>query len=110
MGNGIDQNNIPLERLSKLFVLNTFRNGKIESVHAGKHCPTCSGKQEYSHISQDEMRDIMRDAVNKVYTLFKIANEDPDHFFERIQLMLKINSLLGNNDEWDEPQIDQDMM
>jgi hypothetical protein len=113
MTNGSESTNtnIPLEKLAKLFVLAVFRNGEIEEVHGGKSCPTCHGHSEYSHISQDEMRDIMRDAVNKVYTLFKIANEEPDQFFSRIQeLLYSYRRLMGNNDQWDEPQIDSDIM
>jgi hypothetical protein len=30
------------------FVALAFRNGPIEDVHAGKECPNCAGKPEYS--------------------------------------------------------------
>jgi hypothetical protein len=30
------------------FVALVFRNGPIEDVHAGKECPNCAGKPEYS--------------------------------------------------------------
>jgi hypothetical protein len=36
----------------KSIVALAFRNGPIEDVHAGKQCPTCDGKSEYSHITQ----------------------------------------------------------
>ena len=44
-----------------------FRNGPLEDVHAGRECPVCSGKPEYSHITRGEMKGIMKNAVNKVY-------------------------------------------
>ena len=45
-----------------------FRNGPIEVVHAGKACPTCFRNPEYSHITQEEMRSIMKTAVDRMYT------------------------------------------
>ena len=49
-----------LAREAKALVAMAFRNGPIENVHAGKTCPTCYGRPEYSHITQAEMREIMR--------------------------------------------------
>ena len=48
---------------AKSIVALAFRNGPIENVHAGKECPTCAGKPEYSHITQGEMKNIMKLAV-----------------------------------------------
>jgi len=48
---------------AKGIVALAFRNGPIEGVHAGKECPNCAGKAEYSHITQDEMKNIMKRAV-----------------------------------------------
>ena len=53
----------------KNLVAMTFRNGPIEDVHYGKECPLCAGKPEYSHITQDEMKKIMKQAVDKLYGL-----------------------------------------
>jgi hypothetical protein len=50
-------------------VVLAFRNGPIEDVHAGKPCPTCDGDPEYSHITQEEMRRIMKTAVDRIYTM-----------------------------------------
>lgn len=41
---------------AKSIVALAFRNGPIEDIHAGRECPTCAGKAEYSHITQDEMK------------------------------------------------------
>ena len=49
---------------AKSLVALAFRNGPIEDVHAGKECPTCAGKSEYSHLTQAEMKNIMKQAVD----------------------------------------------
>jgi hypothetical protein len=52
----------------KALVALAFRNGPIENVHAGKACPTCQGDPQYSHITQAEMRQIMKAAVDRLHT------------------------------------------
>jgi aspartokinase len=63
-------------REAKAIVSLAFRNGPIEDVHAGKVCPTCGGNPEYSHITQDEMRSIMKAAVDRVYTYLLLKEND----------------------------------
>jgi hypothetical protein len=63
---------------AKSIVALAFRNGPIEDVHAGKECPLCAGKPEYSHITQDEMKTIMRQAVDTVYNLLWLKLNDPE--------------------------------
>lgn len=62
-----------IAREAKARVAMAFRNGPIENVHAGRTCPTCHGKPEYSHITQAEMREIMKSAVDHLYT--KLAGQ-----------------------------------
>lgn len=50
---------------AKRLVLLAFRNGPIESIHAGRPCPNCSGKRGYSRITNEEMERIMKAAVNR---------------------------------------------
>lgn len=101
---------ISFEKLAKYFVLAIFRNGEIENVHGGKTCPTCYGNSDYSHISNNEMRDIMRDAVNNVYGIFKVANEEPDQFLNRLQGILEgYVRFMGKNDHWDEPRAEKEI-
>lgn len=70
--------NLPeLAREAKAIVALAFRNGPIENVHAGKTCPTCQGKAEYSHITQGEMRQIMKSAVDHLYTFLVLKKNDP---------------------------------
>lgn len=60
---------------AKSMVALAFRNGRIEDVHAEKECPTCTGKSEYSHITQAEMKNIMKGAVDTVYKLLWLKTE-----------------------------------
>ena len=65
-----------LAREAKALVVMAFRNGPIENVHAGNICPTCHGKAEYSHITQAEMREIMKSAVDHLYTFLVLKQSD----------------------------------
>ncbi len=85
---------------AKSIVALAFRNGPIEGVHAGKECTTCAGKSEYSHITQAEMKNIMKQAVDMVYKLLWLKQNDP----EKYKAMLEF----GNRHTrfWDEPKTD----
>ena len=85
---------------AKSIVALAFRNGPIEKVHAGKECPTCAGKSEYSHITQTEMKNIMTQAVDTVYKLLWLKQNDPEKFEARVEF--------GNRytRRWDEPKGD----
>jgi hypothetical protein len=63
-------------REAKSIVALAFRNGPIEDVHAGKVCPTCDGNREYSHITQEDMRLIMKAAVDRMYTYLLLKEND----------------------------------
>jgi hypothetical protein len=58
-----------LAREAKAIVALAFRNGPIEDHHAGKRCPTCFGREEYSHVTDEEMQRIVQNAVQNVYRL-----------------------------------------
>ena len=57
-----------LVREAKAIVALAFRNGPIEDLHAGKPCTACEGKAGYSRISDAEMKVIMKNAVNRIYS------------------------------------------
>jgi hypothetical protein len=86
-----------LAREAKAIVALAFRNGPIEKVHAGKLCPTCSAGPEYSRITDDEMKEIMKSAVNRVYTLLRLKSGDPDEYARQIDF--GAHNVTG----WDEP-------
>ena len=85
---------------AKAIVALAFRNGPIEDVHAGKECPTCAGKTEFSHITQGEMKNIMKRAVDTVYKLLWLKLNDPEKYETTIEY--------GNRHTryWDEPKAD----
>jgi hypothetical protein len=62
---------------AKAIVALAFRNGPIEDVHAGKPSPTCSGDASYSRISHAEMKLIMKNAVDQVYSLLWTKQNEP---------------------------------
>jgi hypothetical protein len=73
-----------LAREAKAIVALAFRNGPIEKVHAGKLCPTCSAGPEYSRITDEEMKVIMKSAVNRLYALLRLKNSDPDAYAKEL--------------------------
>jgi hypothetical protein len=62
---------------AKALVALAFRNGPIEDLHAGRPCTVCYGNQEISHISDEEMKKIMKSAVNNLYRLLWQRDCDP---------------------------------
>jgi hypothetical protein len=87
-----------LARESKVIVALAFRNGPIEDVHAGKACPTCAGNPEYSHITDEEMKRIMKCAVNRVYEMLCEREFVP----ERYEKTLRFGE--GYSANWDSPE------
>ncbi len=71
---------------AKCIVVLAFCNGPIEDVHAGKECPTCAGNPEYSHITQAEMKNIMKKAVDSVYKLLWLRQNDPKKYEATLEL------------------------
>jgi len=74
-----------LAREAKAIVALAFRNGPIESLHAGKPCPTCTGQSGYSRITDLEMASIMSNAVEHVYALLLLKQENPEKYGSEIQ-------------------------
>lgn len=88
-----------LAREAKAIVALAFRNGPIEQVHCGKRCPTCAGDPQYSHITEDEMKRIMKNAVDHVYAMLYERESDPERY--EATLRLGEDYMVG----WDEPEI-----
>jgi hypothetical protein len=85
---------------AKGIVALAFRNGPIEDVHAGKECPNCAGKVEYSHITEDEMKNIMKRAVDTVYKLLWLKQNN----HEKYEAMVEFGNRCTRS--WDEPKED----
>ena len=73
-----------LVREAKAIVALAFRNGPIEDLHAGRPCTACEGKAGYSRISDAEMKVIMKNAVNRVYSLLRLKADDPKGYGRQI--------------------------
>jgi hypothetical protein len=87
-----------LAREAKAIVALAFRNGPIENVHAGKTCPTCSAEPAYSRITDEEMKAIMKSAVDRVYALLRLKNGDPDGYARQIAFGARYVA------QWDDPE------
>lgn len=87
-----------LAREAKAIVALAFRNGPIENIHAGKLCPTCSSGPEYSRITDDEMKALMKSAVNRMYALLRLKGGDPDRYEKQIAFGARYTL------RWDEPE------
>src|SRR5208282_2316967 len=85
---------------AKSIVAFAFRNGPIEDVHAGKECPACAGKPEYSHITQAEMKNIMKQAVDTVYKLLWLKLNDPEKYAATLEFGNRYTRF------WAEPKTD----
>ena len=83
---------------AKAIVAIAFRNGPIEDVHAGEACPTCDDNPQYSRITDAEMKQIMKFAVNKVYMLLRLKTLYPSRYAQTLQL----GSL--HTAGWDDPE------
>lgn len=84
---------------AKALVALAFRNGPIEDLHAGRLCPTCSGQPGFSHISDEEMKSIMKSAVDTLYRLLRQREHDPEKYRRNIAFGLRYTT------HWDNPEL-----
>jgi hypothetical protein len=105
-------------KLAKTMGMLCVRNTHLESIHAGKVPITRTGDwsdvtvvdadgnripwTEVSHINDDEMRDLMRDVVNRLYT-FHLCADEPG-------LQAEIERWMAAASKWDAPEIDPRMI
>ena len=84
---------------AKALVLIAFRNGPIENIHSGgKSCPTCRGNPDLSRISDLEMKEMMKFAVDRMATLLMLRESDTEQY-EKL-----VVSALDYVARWDEPE------
>ena len=83
----------------KALVALAFRNGPIETLHAGKPCPACSGSAEISHITDEQMKHLMKSAVNALYRLLWLREHDPRSYHEQLALGRPYTL------HWDDPEL-----
>jgi hypothetical protein len=92
-----DSNRDQLAREAKAIVALAFRNGPIQDVHTGKLCPVCEGQPEFSHMTDPQMKLIMKNAVDQVYALLCLKSENPNAYEASIRFGEQYTT------RWDEP-------
>ena len=101
-------------KLTKTMAMLSARNTHLASIHEGKVPINRTGdwrdvtvvdadgnripETEVSHINDDEMRDLMRDVVNRLYT-FHLCADEPG-------LQAEIERWMAAASKWDAPEID----
>lgn len=105
-------------KLAKAMAILCIRNSRLEDLHAGTVPVTKTGDwsdvlvldadgnripwRDVSRIDDDEMRALMRDVVNRLYT-FQLYAGNP-------AMQAEIEKWLSVAGKWDEPQIDNRML
>lgn len=105
-------------KLAKIMAMLCVRNTQLETLHAGLTPITRTGDYsdvvvldadgrripwtEVSRFDEDEMRAVMRDIVNRLYT-FHLHADEP-------KLQATIERWMGVADKWDAPEIDPRMI
>lgn len=84
---------------AKSLVALAFRNGPIENLHAGRPCQACSGNAEISHITDEEMKGLMKSAVNALYRLLWLREYDPRSYAEQLAFGRRYTL------HWDDPEL-----
>lgn len=74
-----------LIREARAIVALAVRNGPLQDVHAGVTCPTCSGEEGYSRITDAEMQKIIKVAVSQVFRLLWLRDNDPEGYQREIR-------------------------
>jgi len=94
---------IPLDKAraveAKAIVVQAFRNGPIEDLHAGKVCPVCNEDPSFSRISDAEMKAIMKAAVTQVYKLLWLRDHDIEDYAQKLAYARRFCL------HWDDPDI-----
>jgi len=92
--------NITLEDQAKSIVLLAFRNGPIENIHAGEDIKI---PKAASRITQDEMKELMVLAVNRVYRLLWLKEHEPCLYNILITWSIQ-------DTRWDDPDMSTDLL
>lgn len=90
---------------AKALVVMAFRNGPIENIHSGREsCPMCRGNPDLSRISDPEIKEMMKFAVDRMATLLMLKESDTEQY-EKL-----VVSALDHVARWDEPELVSDYL
>jgi hypothetical protein len=93
----LGEKNITPEDETKLLVAFAFRNGPLEDIHADKSSiPANTG-----HITNDEMKELMKCAVDRVNMLLWMRDEKPIMYVEFMEWLTFWQDGVKN---WDKPK------
>ena len=95
----IDSIRREIAREAKAIVALAFRNVPIEDLHGGQPCPARAGRDGLSRITDDEMKAIIKHAVNHVYQLLVLREESPVEYEAKIRFGERYTA------KWDEPKM-----
>lgn len=93
---------LKLAREAKALVTLAIRNGPLEDLHAGKTCPICSSNSEYSRISDPEMKQLVKHAVDRVYSMLLKRERQPEKYGELLKWADNFTY------SWDDPRLTTD--
>ena len=104
--------------LAKMLAMLCVRNTQLESIHSGQTPVTRTGDwsdvtvvdadgnripwTEVSHITDEDMQNLMRDIVNRLYTFHLCAHEPG--------LQAEVERWRAAIERWDDPEIDQRLL
>jgi hypothetical protein len=94
---------IPRELEAKLIVLEAFRAGPIENIHAGKHRDI---PPDVSRISNKEMKQLNKYSVDKMNFILWLRDERPKQY----KLWLQLRKNFSSIDNWDAPRDPEEML
>jgi hypothetical protein len=88
---------------AKAIIALAFRNGPIEGLHVGILWAACGGRPEVSHISDDEMKAVMKSAVDALYRLLWRRDYEPAAYNEALAFGRR------HPTHWDDPELKKPM-
>jgi hypothetical protein len=80
-----------------------FSQGPIEDLNAGRLCPTCSGQPEFSPNSEEEMKTIVKSAVDTLYRMLWLRSATPEKYQRTIAFGRHYTT------HWDDPELKSPM-
>jgi hypothetical protein len=80
----VPSNSFTIRDEANTIVAYAFRNGPIETLHAGKHSELLTDRS-LSRITNEEMKSIMITACRKVEELLLLKETNPDEYHRRIR-------------------------
>jgi hypothetical protein len=82
---------------AKALALLAFRNGPVESMHAGVRCQSCEDDESYSRLTDAQMKTLNKYMVDRLYELLTFKETDREEYNRMIAGALPFTT------GWDDP-------